>query len=181
MLRGIRRTIGAGMKVLPFFLALLFSCAGLRAQTPEWLPIEKEVEKAVATDKVTIVHFWATWCPNCRAELSEGGWAKFMAANPDANFIFVTARSDIPGGPELAKHGVGPQKNFTHLQHPNPSRRPGEEMTSFMGMRVGWMPATWVFRNGRLRYALNYGEIRFPILQQLVNDATGKWDRPALN
>lgn len=44
-------------------------------------------------------------------------------------------------------------------------------MTSFMGLRVGWIPSTWVFQNGRLRYALNYGQIRFPILQQLVEDA----------
>ena len=28
---------------------------------------------------------------------------------------------------------------------------------------------------GKLRYALNYGEIRFPMLQQMVDDSTSKW------
>lgn len=163
------------MKVLPFFLALFLSAAGARAA--EWLPIEKEVEAAVQSDKVTIVHFWATWCPNCRAELTEGGWTKMISANPNANFIFITVRDEKAGAPELAKYGIGPQKNFKHLQHPNASRRKDEEMTSFMGQRVGWIPATWVYRNGRLRYALQYGEVRFNVLQQLVDDATGKWDR----
>lgn len=157
------------MKPFPLFLALAFSFTGLRAA--DWLPIERQVETAVASSKVTVVHFWATWCPNCRSELVDGGWKKIVEANPEVNFIFITVRDEKAGAPELAKYGLGPQKNFTHLQHPNTSRRPEEEMTSFMGVRVGWIPATWVYRNGRLRYALNYGHVRFPILQQLVEDA----------
>ena len=85
-------------------------------------------------------------------------------------------RDEKAGAAALSKYGIGPQKNFTHLQHPNASRRPDTEMTSFMGQRVGWIPATWIFRDGRLRFALNYGQIRFPILQQLVEDAQPKWD-----
>jgi hypothetical protein len=37
------------------------------------------------------------------------------------------------------------------------------------------VPTTWVFKDGMLHYALNYGEVRFPILQQLVNDASADW------
>ncbi len=155
-------------------LLLLFVATGLRAAEP--LPIEAEVAEATKSSQVTVVHFWATWCPNCRTELVGGGWKKFIEANPQVNVIFITVRDEKSGAAELAKYGIGSQKNFRHLQHPNTSRKKDEEMTSFMGMRVGWIPATWIFRDGRLRFALNYGQIRFPILQQLVEDALPKWD-----
>ena len=77
----------------------------------------------------------------------------------------------------LAKNGIGPQRNFRLYLHENPSRIDGEKMMTFWGLPVTWTPTTWIFRNGRLRYALNYGEIRFPLLQQLVDDTTGKWDK----
>jgi hypothetical protein len=32
-----------------------------------------------------------------------------------------------------------------------------------------------VYRDGKLRYALNYGEIRFEMLQQMVKDAARSW------
>lgn len=162
------------MKSAIFLLALLSSIPVVRAA--ELLPIELQVAEAVKSQKVSVVHFWASWCANCRAENVSGGWRKFVEANPQVNVIFVTVRDEKSGTIELAKYGLGAQKNFTHLQHPNASRRPDEEMTSFMGMRVGWIPATWIFRDGKLRYALNYGQIRFPILQQLVEDAQPKWD-----
>lgn len=162
------------MKSAIILLALAASL--LRVSAADLLPIEHQVAEAVKSPKVTVIHFWATWCPNCRTENVSGGWKKFIEANPEVNVIFVTVRDEKSGGAELAKFGIGPQKNFTHLQHPNASRRPDEEMTSFMSMRVGWIPATWIFRDGKLRYALNYGQIRFPILQQLVEDALPKWD-----
>ena len=154
---------------------LLFLTWAATATAAEVSPVEQQVTEAVQSRKVTLVHLWATWCPNCQAELRNGGWAKFVAANPEVNFIFVTVRDEKSGAAELAKYGLGPQKNLTRLQHPNPSRDPETEMTSFLGQRVGWIPVTWVFREGRLRYALNYGQIRFPILQQLVEDAEPKW------
>jgi hypothetical protein len=33
-----------------------------------------------------------------------------------------------------------------------------------------------VFRGGALRYALNYGEVRFDVLQQFITDSTANWD-----
>jgi len=162
------------MQLPRLWLLLLLVVPTLRAA--EWLPIEHQVAELTKSQRVTVVHFWASWCPNCRAELVGGGWSKFVAANREVDFVFITVRDEKAGAPELAKFGLGPQPNFRHLQHPNTSRRKEDEMTSFMGMRVGWIPATWVFQNGRLRYALNYGQIRFPILQQLVEDAARGWD-----
>jgi len=157
-------------------LALLLTFLPPAPGADDWLPIERQVAELTQEAHVTVVHFWAPWCPNCHAELKSGGWKTFIEANPKAKVVFVTVRDERDGAKELAKFGLGPQANFLHLQHPNPSRRPGEEMTSFMGLRVGWVPATWIYRNGRLRYALNYGQIRFPILQQLVEDASRAWD-----
>jgi thiol-disulfide isomerase/thioredoxin len=159
-----------------WFRVVPLLCLGFGLRAAEPLPIENEVAEATKSLQVTVVHFWATWCPNCRTELAGGGWKKFIEANPKVNVIFVTVRDEQSGAAQLAKYGIGPQKNFCHLQHPNTSRKKDQEMTSFMGMRVGWIPATWIFRDGRLRFALNYGQIRFPILQQLVEDALPKWD-----
>ena len=48
-------------------------------------------------------------------------------------------------------------------------------MTQFLGLPITWLPTTWIFREGQLRYAMNYGELRFPILQQLIRDTADKW------
>ncbi len=162
------------MKIFVQLVAVLIFCHGLRAA--ELSAMELQVAEAVKSRKVTVVHLWASWCPNCEAEFRGGGWKKFVDANPSVNFIFVTVRDEKDGAAVLAKYGLSGQTNFGHFQHPNSSRHPDSEMTSFLGQRVGWIPVTWVFCNGRLRFALNYGQIRFPILQQLVEDALPKWD-----
>lgn len=157
------------------FVLLVLWVAPLAARAAELLPIEQQVTEATKSKKVTVVHLWATWCANCAAEHRAGGWRKFIEDNPEVDVIFVTVRDENDGRKALAKYGIGAQKNFSHFQHPNPSRDPATEMTSFLGQRVGWIPVTWIFRDGRLRYALNYGQIRFPVLQQLVEDAQPKW------
>jgi len=156
-------------------LVLLAALTGLRAA--EAPSVEQQVAAAVKSTGVTVVHFWAPWCPNCLSELSKNGWSRFIAANPDVTFIFVTIWNDADGREVLAKNGVGPQKNFELYLHPNPSRVDGEKMETFLGLPVTWTPTTWIFRNGRLRYAFNYGELRFMIVQQLLRDTSDKWDR----
>ena len=166
----------ASVKSLIFFLALIMSVGGARAA--ELLPIEKQVAEIVKSAKPTVVHFWAPWCPNCYGELKKRGWSNFIEANKDVNFVFVTSWSGDSGDGRamLEKLGVGPQKNFQLLAHPNTSRRDEDKMASFLGLPVAWLPATWVFREGKLRYALNYGEVRFEVLQQLVDDTMKNWD-----
>ncbi len=167
------------MRSLIFFLVLIGSVIGVRAA--ELKPIEPAVEEAVKSEKLTIIHFWAPWCLNCRAELKDPqGWAPFIAKNRDVNFIFITTwgGDDDDGRDILARYGVGPQKNFTLLMHPNTSRRDNDKVNRFLGYPLNWVPATWLFREGKLRYALNYGEVRFSMLQQMIDDsAPGKWDK----
>src|SRR4051812_27663069 len=159
------------MKRWLFVVVGLISAWSMRAA--ELLPIEQQVAEAVKSPKLTVVHFWAPWCPNCKAELADHAWANFIAANPDVNFLFVTVRrgDEGDGRPMLEKHGVGAQKNFSFLVHPNGVRKGEGMITSFMGLPMTWIPTTWVFRDGKLRYALNYGEVRFEMLQQLLKDS----------
>ncbi|MEY3774013.1 MAG: hypothetical protein RLZZ129_793 [Verrucomicrobiota bacterium] len=147
----------------------------VHAENPGWLLIEEEVAAAVAKPGITVVHFWAPWCPNSAAEHKEQGWSKFIAAHPEARFIFVTVRSSDPGYDYLQARGVGGQGNLTLRHHPNHVRRGEGRITSFMDIPLSWVPTTWVFREGRLCYALNYGEVRFPLLAQLVADAKDDW------
>ncbi len=43
------------------------------------------------------------------------------------------------------------------------------------GEDVSWIPTTWIYKGGDLRYALNYGEIRFSVLQQFLEDSQSEW------
>jgi thiol-disulfide isomerase/thioredoxin len=156
--------------------AALLACAARAAEDPA-SAFERRVADATKSANVTVVHFWAPWCPNCRAELANGGWSGFIAANPNVNFVFITIWSAADGRDVLEKNGVGSDKNFQLLVHPNGSRAKGEKVTELLGLPISWIPTTWVFRDGKLRYALNYGELRFPVLGQLIKDSSDSWDR----
>lgn len=173
----LMRTYRGNMAKLTWLL-LLVSAIVAGAAEPALLPVEQQVLDAVKSPEVTIVHLWAPWCPNCKAELVSHGWSDFLAANPDVKVIFVTVWAGDKGDGRalLEQNGVGSQANFTLLQHPNTSRKKADKMTEFLGLPVTWIPSTWVFRNGTLRYALNYGELRFPMLQQMVRDSEDKWE-----
>ena len=153
---------------------LAFGSALCAEDSPSGL-VERRLSAIVGSPQVTVVHFWAPWCPNCRNELSNAGWSGMIAANPNVHFVFVTVWNAADGSDVLAKFGVGGEPNFQLLLHPNTSRKREDKVTAVLGLPLTWIPTTWVFRDGRMRYALNYGELRFPVLQQMIADTTGKW------
>ncbi len=166
------------MQRLAVFLALCVATA-LRAEPAVApAPLEAEVSAVVAGSQVTIVHFWAPWCPNCKAEMSPDGWAKFIAANPAVKFVFLNIwhKGQDPA-PKLAAAGLGAPPNLVLLTHPNPSRKQADRLNAFLGLPLTWIPTTWVFKDGRLRFAFNYGEMRFAMLQQMVDDSREAWSR----
>jgi thiol-disulfide isomerase/thioredoxin len=165
------------MKRLTWLLAI-FAVGWLRAADAPTEALEKQVAELIAGPQVTVVHFWAPWCPNCKAEMAPEGWAPFIAANPGVKVVFVCIwhKGQDPL-PKLAAAGLGAQPNLLLLTHPNPSRLEADRLNAFLGLPLTWVPTTWVYRAGKLRVAFNYGEIRFPVLQQMIDDATNEWKR----
>lgn len=165
---------------LPVLLALLALASPAVAQVaapqvtaPQ--PFDAQIAAAAASTKVTVIHFWAPWCPNCKNELTSGGWSRLIEANPGVNFVFVTTWNAEDGHEALQKYGIGSEPNFQLLLHPSGPRKAGDKVTEVLGLPVSWIPTTWVFRAGKMRYALNYGELHFPMLQQLIEDTSTKW------
>jgi thiol-disulfide isomerase/thioredoxin len=139
-------------------------------------PAERQVAEAVKSPDLSIVHLWAPWCSNCQAELKSGGWLKAIKANPQVRFLFVSVWNGGEDGREmLKKFEIGDQRNVTILADPGP--RGADRIKRFNDLPLSWIPTTWVYKGGDLRYALNYGELRFPMLQQLIEDSRSEWSR----
>jgi thiol-disulfide isomerase/thioredoxin len=161
--------------LLPALAAALVSLSARAADAPT-LALEQQLAAATQSANVTVVHLWAPWCSNCKAELANGGWSGFIAAHPDVHFVFVTIWNPVDGREMLEKNGVGSEKNFQLMLHPNGSRHPGQMVSELLGLPIFWIPTTWVFKDGHLTYAMNYGELRFPMLDQLIKDSSDGWD-----
>ncbi len=154
----------------PILLALL-AVAWLRAESPA----EKKVLDAIKSPQLEVVHLWAPWCSNCQAELKSGGWSKIVDENPNVKFCFVSVWNDGQDGRAmLKKFGIADQTNVTILADPGP-RRAENKIKQFAGLPLSWIPTTWIYKSGDLRYALNYGEVRFPVLQQFLEDSQSGW------
>ena len=126
-----------GMK-LSIGLLLLASVSQLGAAVPATDPLEMQVGELVARPQVTVVHFWAPWCSNCRAEMSpDNGWAKFIAANPTVQVVFLNIwhKGQDPAR-SLAAAGLGAQPNLLLLTHPNASRLAADRLDVFLGLPV---------------------------------------------
>src|SRR5260370_15068811 len=159
--------------------AALFALNSLRSESPA----EQKVVEAIKSPDLSVVHLWAPWCSNCQAELKNGGWLKMVKDNLQVKFYFVWVRNDDGDGKSLlAKFQIADQPNVTILADPGP-RRGDAKIKQFAGMPLSWIPTTWVYKGGDLRYALSYGEVRFPVLQQFLEDIKSEWshkDEPKL-
>jgi len=147
----------------------VMSVGSLHAQSAE-----QKVSDGIKSPTVSVVHLWAPWCSNCQVELKSGGWAQTINDNPNVHFYFVSVWN---GGEDshvmLQKFGLADRPNVTVLADPGP--RGSNHIKQFIGLPVSWIPTTWIYKEGELRYALNYGEIRFPVLQQMIADSSSAW------
>ena len=95
--------------------------------------------------------------------------------NPQVKFCFVSIWNDGQDGRAmLNKFGIAAQSNVAILADPGP-RRGENKIKQFAGLPLSWIPTTWIYKGGDLRYALNYGEVRFPVLQQFLTDSQSEW------
>jgi thiol-disulfide isomerase/thioredoxin len=135
---------------------------------------ERRILEAIKSPGLTVVHLWAPWCSNCQAELKGGGWLKTVKDNPQAHFYFVSVwNGGEDGRAMLKKFDIADQPNVAVLADVGP--RGKDHITQFAGLPLSWIPTTWVYKGGDLRYALNYGEVRFPVLQQFLEDSQSAW------
>lgn len=158
-----------------YLVVLFFAVASLSSQLMAASPAEEQVAEAVKAQSLSVVHLWAPWCSNCQAELKSGGWIKTVKDHPEVKFYFVSVwNGGEDGRAMLAKYQIAQQPNVTILADPGP--RGADHIKQFAGLPLSWIPTTLIFKGGDLRYALNYGEIRFPILQQLISDSNSGWE-----
>jgi thiol-disulfide isomerase/thioredoxin len=137
---------------------------------------EEYVQDVIATDGVHVVHFWAPWCSNSKAEL-KNGWAGLVADNPDVTFTFVTVWNDGEDGAALLdRHGL--PDRVTEVTQPDlgPSDTEANRRQSFLTHPVTWIPSTWIFHNnGELAFAMNYGEMEMDTIQSLIDATEADW------
>lgn len=137
-------------------------------------PAEVQVAEAIRAPSLSVVHLWAPWCSNCQSELKSGGWLKAIKEHPQVRFFFVSVwNGGEDGRAMLAKFEVASQPNVTILADPGP--RGPDRLKRFLDLPLSWIPSTWIFKGGDLRYALNYGEVRFDVLQQFLADSNSDW------
>ena len=155
--------------------AAFFSIALVSSAMAAAPSAEQQVSEAINAPGLTVVHLWAPWCSNCQAELKSGGWTKTVKENPEVKFCFVSVwNSGENGRAMLAKYEIAQEPNVTVLADSGP--RGSGHIKQFAGLPLSWIPTTWIFKGGDLRYALNYGEIRFPVLQQMIADSNSGWE-----
>src|ERR1043166_244160 len=154
-----------------FILAALVAATSLSAEPTA----EQKIFEGIKSPDLSVVHLWAPWCSNCQAELKSGGWIKLVKDNPQVKFYFVSVWNDGQDGRAmLQRFQITDQPNVTILADPGP-RKGDNKIKQFAGMPLSWIPTTWIYKGGYLRYALNYGEVRFDVLQQFLEDSKSEW------
>jgi thiol-disulfide isomerase/thioredoxin len=155
---------------IPIFITLL-AATSLRAESSA----EQKIFDAIKSADLSVVHLWAPWCSNCQAELKSGGWLKMAKDNPQVKFYFVSVwNNGEDGRAMLQKFQITDQPNVSIVADPGP-RNGDSKIKQFAGMPLSWIPTTWIYKGGDLRYALNYGEVRFDVLQQFLEDSKSEW------
>ncbi len=137
---------------------------------------EKRVQEIISREGIHVVHFWAPWCDNSISEL-RNGWYELIEQNEDVTFTFVTVWNDgRDGSAELKKFAIPDHVLELTLPDYGPSEDKSRRRYAFLNLPLTWIPSTWIFQDsGKLAFALNYGEMEIPVLQQLIDVARKDW------
>jgi hypothetical protein len=93
--------------------------------------------------------------------LKSGGWTKAVKDNPGVKFYFVSVwNSGEDGRAMLTKYEIAQQPNVTILADPGP--RGADHIKKFAGLPLSWIPTTWIFKGGDLRYRSQLRRNSFP-------------------
>jgi thiol-disulfide isomerase/thioredoxin len=153
--------------IAPFLIAFSVTIASASSA-------EQQVLNAIKSPDLMVVHLWAPWCSNCKAELKSGGWSRIAKENPRTKFVFVSVwNNGEDGRAMLEKFQLADLPNVVIVADPGP--RKGDKIKQFAGLPLSWIPTTWIYKGGDLRYAMNYGEMRFDVLQQFLSDSETEW------
>ena len=136
---------------------------------------ERAVHDAVTSGGIQVVVFWAPWCGNSISQL-ERNLAGVIRDNDDVGFTFVSlwAAGD-DGRAVLAEHGI-PERAAVVAQPGVGQDAPKDDRDmTFLSLPVTWIPTTWVFRDGLLATAFNYGEVTRSQLQDALDGARSSW------
>src|SRR5262249_2581951 len=146
------------MRQAVLILAAVFAGASLSAYAQDRdLVASATAEQKVLTGgkspKMSVVLLWGPWGSNFQAEFKSGGWAKTVRDNPNVQFYFVSAwNNGEDGRAMLQKFDIAGQPNVTILADPGP--RGQNKIKQFAGLPLSWIPTTWIYKSGELRYAL---------------------------
>ena len=184
------------LALVPFLAA----CATAQVEAPTVVPIppvalvetvtdptadgrtatEIAVQGTISRPGVHVVHFWAPWCGNSRAEF-EAGLYQSIEDHPDVTFSFVTIWNDARDGASmLARYGITPSDDGRVTVAAQPDRGPSADRDlrrmTFLGVPLSWTPTTLVYnRGGKLAYAFAYGEVSPELLATAIADARNDW------
>jgi thiol-disulfide isomerase/thioredoxin len=137
---------------------------------------ETQVQNIIADDGLHVVHFWAPWCSNSKAELNNG-WASLVRDNPNVTFTFVTVWNDGTADTATLDEYNLPGRVTTVAQPDlGPSDNESNRRRSFLTHPMTWIPSTWIFHNnGELAFAMNYGEMEMSTIQSLIDATRTDW------
>ena len=136
---------------------------------------EARVRDAIQSGGIQVVVFWAQWCSNSISQLTRG-LAESVEQHEDVGFTFVSLWDEgRDGAGTLRDHGV-PARALV-LGQPGVGEEAPKELRrkEFLGLPVTWIPTTWVFREGHLAYAFNYGEVTRDQLDTALSGARNDW------
>ena len=99
-----------------------------------------------------------------------------IGENADVGFTFVSLwGAGDDGQAELRAYDI-PERATVVAQPGVGQDAPKEDRDMiFLGLPVTWIPTTWVFRDGLLATAFNYGEVSREQLQEALDGARSSW------